>query len=532
MFARVLKPSDISESLLEALNFDILPPCSADELLPPAPDHTSYLPPLSPKQAINAASYSDAIKIDPAIARNRKDFDDRLAELRIENDAAFRVITKSFKAKDGEKPPRLAHMRKFWEGLEHMSQYWDCSLDQYFEVPDSPPFAEAEKNGESQDWEKCAKRARLESLSESNDHILETGVKAIEDQEIMEDVGNHDDGDFTPSDNDFNDLQSVNGNRVERSPTPCPQPRMRMRYKGRRTSTGRMLPDSFRSQTMHAFLEGIVWPFGCSVQSPRRMPLLHIQKLNLPVRQTAMVYRMPKDRQRARAGWLEGPVIGLQVRSETDFLDDDGQPLEAKARLDLMREIGGLLQLAQERRRGGQTEVKPGEGKWWTTKPRWGGGPGGEVGNEESGNADIVAAVEELTEASKSERRGGGIRERKRKTPAMLWKELKCGSGYWDPKTEYAAIGREPGSDYDEVFMLSSLNHHISALKLTIHRDYLEYLTTGTLPKSLPGDATWCKPSLRRTVWFDLFSSEQRAQAFRVIWAITSFLMRNGNTQV
>lgn len=126
--------------------------------------------------------------------------------------------------------------------------------------------------------------------------------------------------------------------------------------------------------------------------------------------------------------------MGVQVRADTDFADNDGQTLEPKSRLDFMREIGGLLQLAQERRRAGRTEVKPGEGQWWTTKPRWGGGPGGEVEGE-AGNADIVQMAEELLDGVK-ERRGkdGGKGPRRKKTPALLWKEIRCGSGYWDPK--------------------------------------------------------------------------------------------------
>ena len=88
---------------------------------------------------------------------------------------------------------------------------------------------------------------------------------------------------------------------------------------------------------------------------------------------------------KARQGWMEGPLLGLQCRSEVDF--GPGENSTSHAVLDVVRELGGMLLLAQERAREGQTEKRSGEGKWWTEQPRWGGGPGGEVG-EATGASD------------------------------------------------------------------------------------------------------------------------------------------------
>ena len=186
------------------------------------------------------------------------------------------------------------------------------------------------------------------------------------------------------------------------------------------------------------------------------MPLVQFNKLHLPVTQTAAVYRVPKDRSKGRQGWLEGPILSLQVRAETDFHDENGQELSNKARLDLLREVACLLQLAQERQREGKTATKPGEGEWWTTKPRWGGRAGGDVQNE-LGNGDIVQAAQELLGAAREKSGKTGRdsgKSRKQKTPALLWKELKCGKGIWDPKTDYTAIGKHPDSEFDEVSLL------------------------------------------------------------------------------
>jgi hypothetical protein len=53
---------------------------------------------------------------------------------------------------------------------------------------------------------------------------------------------------------------------------------------------------------------------------------------------------------------------------------------------DLLRELGGLLLLAQQRNREGRVEVKPGsrDDAWWTRKERWGGQAGGKMPHEEA----------------------------------------------------------------------------------------------------------------------------------------------------
>jgi len=74
--------------------------------------------------------------------------------------------------------------------------------------------------------------------------------------------------------------------------------------------------------------------------------------------------------------------------------------------------------------------------------------------------------------------------------------------------------------------MISSLNHHISIVKLTVHNAYMDYLVSGTLPVPTPGQSDWCRPRLERSEWLDLFDKEQRVLAFRGIWGIMDYLTR------
>lgn len=454
LFARVLKPSHISQQHVEAFNARIEPPCRPEDLIPLAPDGSSYLPPLTADQAITPATYANAVNNDDGSARKRKEFDERLAELRVDNDTGFRVITRT--TKPGVKAPRLATMRKFWEGVESVAQYWDTSLDQYYEdLPAKLPS----------DEENSAKRQRLNStqpgptsvltLQTNSSHFSTTNSGRPTTSGLEGDASSDRIPEKQPrKQSEFSNLEESRA-RDERSDTATPEPRPCLRYKGRRTASGRDMPDQFRADTVKAFVEGIVWPFTCITAPPRHTPLVRINKLNLPVRQTAAVYRRPADRLRQRSGWLEGPLLAVQCRPDTDF---DSELLtepqkEAKARLDLIRELGGLLLLAEERQRQGKTETRSGEGEWWTSKPRWGGGPGGAIEENMVNDDAEVKDVLQLAEAASggARRQEDGARRPKRKTPATLWKDIRPASKQWDPKTDYEAIGKNPRSAYDEV---------------------------------------------------------------------------------
>jgi hypothetical protein len=75
--------------------------------------------------------------------------------------------------------------------------------------------------------------------------------------------------------------------------------------------------------------------------------------------------------------------------------------------------------------------------------------------------------------------------------------------------------------------MVSSLNHHVSLLKLHIHSVYLDYLTNGRFPEDQPLDPYWCSPTLQRTRWYDLFNVEDRTEAMRGLWGVLSYLLRS-----
>jgi hypothetical protein len=215
------------------------------------------------------------------------------------------------------------------------------------------------------------------------------------------------------------------------------------------------MPDQYRIDCVRAFLEPIAWAFGVTLSQHRRPPVLKLENVRFPVRMSSVAWRGPQDRTKARQGWMEGPVLGMQCRADVNF-GAAGQ-LDAESVLDTVRELGGLLLLAQERAREGKTERRGGEGKWWTINPRWGGGPGGEVGDAQgAGDAPVKEAITPQDEKA-MQRNPDGSKSRRRPTPAEVWKILRPGHPSWDPKIVYEAIGKDRTSEWDDVSLLCTL---------------------------------------------------------------------------
>lgn len=221
------------------------------------------------------------------------------------------------------------------------------------------------------------------------------------------------------------------------------------------------MPEDLREETIRGLLEMVAWCFGCQTTPPRVPPRLAIRNLLFPVRHSLIVGRVPLDRQLARRGILEGPLLIAQTRAETSFREPGDCPGAGQKELcDLFREVGAMLATAQERAREGQVEVKPGEGKWWTTKPRWGGasnhGPPSEENGAAGGAGEDGVTVESSSkrsrlgsDASHSRRRVTGYS--KKPSAAEKWKTVQTGPSIWDRRMDYLQVGKEKDNRFDDV---------------------------------------------------------------------------------
>ncbi|KAG4028747.1 hypothetical protein MFRU_019g00370 [Monilinia fructicola] len=498
----VHRPTDVKLSHFEALGIHVIPNVSPRDFLP----DPSFLPPDEEWKSIPEESLEDANTASRRPLNNGnkgpgiKTYLDRRRELSIDNTAAFRTVRRIPQPK-GTAAARLGNAYEFYKNLEVFSAYWvDTSLPKETVTPDSSENEAGNKTeGESKDTQDTI------PLHQQT-HV--------------------------------------------------------------RTGTGSQLPHEYRQGITTAFIKLVAYDFGCNVSFPRVEPRLHIRpppsKFSSPSHFSAMgvtmLYRTPTDRNSARLGFLEGPLAALSCRSTTSFTT----PLDSN--LDLAREIITILLTAQQRNREGKEERRFGEGKWWTTTPRWGGGKGGPIGKE----IEAATSNSSSTPASSTEEKDkslladikskiGGINSlpslpsspsgaplqslnperrppQKKPRTARLGGQAQMYENYrkmmppastWDKKARYMAIGKPGGvnGDWDEVFLVSCVNHHLSFLRGRVGKGILE-----VIGGERDGNEGFERTVVWRTKWYDLFRAEDRVEAMRVLWGVMAWAMRGEET--
>ncbi|CAD6443030.1 1134a32d-13f8-41c2-a24f-4eb5a922095f [Sclerotinia trifoliorum] len=500
------RPADIKLSHFEKLGVHIIPDASPQDFLP----DPSFLPPVQEWTNIPEEHLEDATTASRRLLSNGnqgpgvKNYLDRRRELFIDNTAAFRTVRRLPQTK-GTPAARLGNAYEFYKNLEVFSSYWvDTSLPK--ETAPSPTTT-------GNDAEK-----QTEEPKEAEDKV------PIYQQTHV------------------------------------------------RTGTGSQLPHEFRQGITTAFIKLIAYDFGCNVSFPRVEPRLHIHSppsqsstppSNFSAMGVTMLYRTPTDRNSARAGFLEGPLAALSCRSTTSFTT----PLDSN--LDLAREIITILLTAQQRNREGKTEKLFGAEKWWTTAPRWGGGKGGPIGKEiettQSNSSPAPTSSQDKSFMSEIKSKIGGINsfpslpslpsapfpqsitperrppQKKPRTtrlsgPSQLYenyRKMMPPASTWDKKVRYMTIGKPGGvqGNGDEIFLVSSLNHHVSFLRGRVGKGILE-----VLDGEKDGSDGFERTTVWRTRWYDLFLGEDRVEAMGVVWGIMAWIMRaeegvNGNVE-
>jgi hypothetical protein len=475
---RLKKPSDVSEDTLALLNVTFQPQCDLETLLSSLSNNAeSFLPPSSWLESLEEKEAAPNPESAAPLLSNgwrlpdQRDFHVRARELFFRNADAYSTLTRK---SVGDKPSlRLVHFRKFWEALDNLAYYWDTSLDEYF-----PPAQEASyTSGETVVSSSLRESTDADTKRETDSNRVSTarpGSRTPGEEEPRKKAKVDD----TESDQRLAKTQGLNSastasasaqvlsnspNRV--LPARAAPPRTPWAanmesqneaddlsngsYRGYRIGNGAEMPDQYRIDCVRAFLEPIAWAFGVTLSPHRRPPVLTIEHIRFPVRMSSVAWQAPQDRAKARHGYIEGPVLGVQCRADVGFGLTGN--LKKQSNLDAVRELGGLLLLAQERAREGKLERRGGEDRWWTTKERWGGGPGGEVG-ETTGAIEILSKdAASKPEVKPADRHRDGSKARRRPSPAEVWKTLRPGNPLWDPKVTYKAIGKDKSVEWDDV---------------------------------------------------------------------------------
>ncbi|KAL8994219.1 MAG: hypothetical protein Q9169_005748 [Polycauliona sp. 2 TL-2023] len=253
-------------------------------------------------------------------------------------------------------------------------------------------------------------------------------------------------------------------------------------YTGRRYGAGHEMPPHYREDTVSAFVELCAWPFMCNLQNPRSSVnrKLQVQKQYFPIQGiTTAVCQHPTDRQKARQGILQGPLVGIHCRNITKFRTESEAKGEGKDEiLYILFEIGAALLLAQKRAREGKAEEMPWQNRFWATAERrhLGEMGGGRQDAETNARArkEIEAAksgVEpmENVEMKEKETESEGKEPKKRRIqgPRQAYLETKPPESQWEPKMEYRSIGKEPGAGFDNVFSSLCSSHVMILMEIS-----------------------------------------------------------------
>ncbi|KAI1485505.1 hypothetical protein F5X96DRAFT_326135 [Biscogniauxia mediterranea] len=525
------RPADISDAHFAALGVHVHPDVPAEGVVP----DPSYLP---------SATGWDDIDLDEARRRDSAGFRrllcngntspearvflERRNELSIPNQAAFGTIRR-IKPAPGKQSPRLGNCYEFFKQLDQVSTFWDDTS--------MPPWTGSGDDENDKGGEDTTTSAQKNGDTTTSSPAQQPPTAAAETPDVPE----------------------------------------RVTY---RSSTGASMPAELRHNLVTAFIRLVAYDFGCNLAPPRLEPRLHLlepppsppksksksnpassppphppappppptttiaptQKASYFPSGCVFLCRMPRTRDAARQGFMDGPVAAVSARNSTGFFASPAfagtGKAEDAARLDLGRELIAALITAQYRARAGRDERRFGEGKWWATQRRWGGGPGGPIGREVENGDDAAAILGDKDAPASPEpdadgpgllrasanvgnggggggtgaansnsiptpaslialRRGargmgiggiagglggaGGAKKSSRKSSAVYdnYRKVRPPSSNWDRKLRYEAIGRARGVDYDDVFVLSSLFHHFCVLRVRVPDKLLEVLDGG-----------------------------------------------------
>lgn len=495
-------------SHFEALGVHVIPDATPGQLLP----DPAYIPDFAAWDALSA----DEVHTVNESTRKRlntgnlspgcQTYLERRRELSIANEAAYRTVRR-MQAPKGQSQARLGNAYEFYRHLELFASYWEDTSK-----PQAVPNLEAGENGDSK--------------GEDADAAIDGGKPAEEAEAAA----------FS------------------------------------RTGAGHQMPPDYRQTMITVFLKLVAYDFTCNVTAPRTEPRLQITNKppnDAPPRSSyfssgcVFVFRTPTTREAARAGIVEGPIAAVSARHTVTFPPaESATGKDRESTLDLAREVIAALITAQHRAREGRTEKRIGEDAWWCTKPRWGGGSGGPIGREVemlSGADQTVGDKDAPLPDTKPappqgpysrpsgasglaiHAAGGGImasssgpfkgvkRQKKSGNHPMYdnYRMVRPPAATWDRRAKYKAIGRARGADYDDVFVVSAVLHHVSIVRVRVPDRLLAVLAGDSDAGSDSGDArSWGKLEMWRSPWFDLFQVDERVQAMQLIWCMMAWTMR------
>ncbi|KAI1848346.1 hypothetical protein JX265_008874 [Neoarthrinium moseri] len=538
------RPGDLSEAHFGALGLQVHAETPAQRLLP----DPSFLPPTSKEWeniSLDEARARDSEFQIPLSNGNKSPearvYLERRNELSIDNQSAFRTVRR-MRPEPGVKSPRLGNCYEFFRQLEQMANHWDDTSLPTVVHSEDEDLAEGEAGH--------VKKSRPNPLDASLEQaeLANLGAAAA--------------------------TATESNSRAE----PKGKENWRVTY---RTAPGNTMPPEVRHNLISAFIKLVSYDFGCNIAAPRVEPRLYLQEpaqpdikvsSSRPPRDPTVSYfpsgcvflgRTPRAREAARAGVVEGPLAAVSARNTTSF------STQIESAIDLGRELVAALITAQLRAREGREEKRAGEGKWWATAKRWGGSEGGPIGREIEGAAGVTGDKDKnpvesrnghastndekpdsptvgrqsslsqgnrpnsppkpISPSSGLPMRGPPAAKKPRKGHSIYdnYRQVRPPISNWDIKARYQAIGKTKNAQYDDIFVISSIFHHVSILRVRVPDRLLDvFAGAEDVQEGSRSGRSWEKLEVWRSRWFDLFLPEERLEALRVLWGANAWMMR------
>ena len=332
---RLQKPSDVCDGLLAHLNIHMESDVPLSSIVP-----------------------HDQLQDRPFLYDT--DLESMLAELDTPNEDAYREVLR-MPPLEGHTKPRLAYSRNFFASLEDMRRYYDASEDNYYEVE----MDEQEKEDLRRTWEKNAPQSNEDPKPDEDGDSNMTNNKPTADPESEPTTSTT--------------LSSNN-------------PNMKRVYKGLRLGNATSLPPQTRTACVRNLLKMASHKFSCRDYDPSPRERLRIVDVNLPPQPsvpTFVVVKTPSETKMARGRYVEGPVLGVCVRSDAVFTREGKMNAMMVTRrepegdvhgaaFDFGREMACMLCVAMQRNREGreskEVNMQRESERWWVKEKRWGGG--------------------------------------------------------------------------------------------------------------------------------------------------------------
>ena len=465
LYSPIRNPAGLEPQHVSALNLKINRDVPFDQLFP-----AHYLPSslweetlsVGNKKETSLASTSANKRLrNGTLVPGHQAYYTHMKELLSENEDAYRAINRQH-PRPGKSAVKPVHLRRFYIALQIVGEFWDTSLD-----GPAPASGKVTRAGSSPGGEAFSdKLAPSSSKSTDSDREHQLSSKYNNpDVAVSRSSGSEE-----PRSKSTSKTVSVpiSQTTVPLSASSALTSKSAVassgiaqdNYRGRRTSTGTMMPAQYRHNLLKEFLEPLLWAFGCRYDMPRLQPHLYVRTLKIPVDFSGLVYYTPQERPSSMVGSLEGPLLGIQGRQGSTFGEQDGQ----SDLVDLLREVGAMLLIAQERSREGMDEVVPNLDKWFVTKRRWGGGTGEAIG-EPLGLACEREGVSQQKQHDEKSKQSGEPPMKKRSQEKRVRVEMTREvarkeslrkstippSSRWDSRIKYMRVGKDTESECDNV---------------------------------------------------------------------------------